>query len=230
MKFNNDLQGLKEKVLTEFYLTGRVNKWYFKKQSNSKENPLKHYIKNWLKVYGIFNTQEDYVEDFYQMLFIELWRMTPEKFAETFFKDGKDLNVVKLCGTACLIIKLKGFYKLTKLVNGEERVYPKHALMTYLMHASSLNHNDENVISHHENGNSEGGSNELIIYDVEDENLFFDQYSFTADDIISHLTDEEKQTFYGMLGKQPTGKISKEIQLKRDLLSIKLNELKNKLK
>jgi len=232
LKFNTDLAGLKNKVLTEFYNTGRVDRYYFKKQSNNKVNPLKHYISNWLKVYGIFNTQHDYIDDFYQMLFVELWRMDDKKFADKFFKDGKDLNIVKLCGYACTIIKLKGFYRLTKLVNGEERIYPKHSLMTYMLHGSALAHDALSIspIEKELDEDDKDQASEMVLYQQEDEDTFFDQYNFTVEDILERLTPDEKQTFYEMIGTQPKGKRSKETLLKRELLSKKIKDLKEKLR
>ncbi|MCX2474073.1 hypothetical protein OQZ33_07005 [Pedobacter sp. MC2016-05] len=208
---------IQDKVLTELYLTGKVGGVYMKKFSKSKENPIKFYIRGWLRLYQIYTNQDDILDDVYQLTFTELFAIHPDKFVEGeknkkgvfvkgFFKKNGDLNVQKLTATACTIIFNKAMYKRMAIdkKTGEEYVMVKHSYITRLLHASSLQ--GAIKISHTENLNevyedyNEGDG--IILYDEDSEDGFFNRYNFTPDDILKYLTSEEKEQFRKHLSRK----------------------------
>ena len=199
---------IKNKVLTGFYNTGRVNGYYMTKFSSSKENPLKYYISGWLSsndTMCVPNTKDQYIEDFYQMLFLHLFKITDEKFCDGgynrngkwvvgFFKANGDLNVRKLCATACLIIQRQGFYK------DKIKGYSNQSLITSLMHASSFNASNS-VVNQIENFD-EANIDEKILREELSIDGFVHDFSSTPDEITSQLSDEDFDLFQRCVGKK----------------------------
>lgn len=236
---------IKELILTEFYNTGRVNGIYMKKYSNSKENPLKYYIIGWLKLNGIFLTQDQYIDDIYQLLFIELFKIDADKFVDVFFNNKGELNINKLCATACLMIKRKAFYRLVREdnkrpdssyvwddVKGYEENRNKllvvnHSYITKVQHGSIYGHgviNINPIEKFNEDGIDEGDG--IIIYDKNDDDAFFDKYNFVPSDILDQLTPDERDLFLRNTGKSFNPKNSTQIMLD---LANKIKDIKTKL-
>lgn len=151
------------------------------------------------------NTKDQYIEDFYQMLFLHLFKITDEKFCDGgynkkgkwvvgFFKANGDLNVRKLCATACLIIQRQGFYK------DKIKGYSNQSLITSLMHASSFNASNS-VVNQIENFD-EANIDEKILREELSIDDFVHDFSSTPDEITSQLSDEDFDLFQRCVGKK----------------------------
>jgi len=151
------------------------------------------------------NTKDQYIEDFYQMLFLHLFKITDEKFCdggynrngkwvEGFFKPNGDLNAHKLCATACLIIQRQGFFK------DKIKGYSNQSLITSLMHASIFNaaNSAVNQIENIDDANIE----EKILRDELSIDDFVHDFSSTPDEITSQLSDEDFDLFQRCVGKK----------------------------
>ena len=214
---------LKEEILIELFNTGRINGLYFGKTSTSKLNPLKMYIKNCLyKTYILENMgvqDNDFISDVYMELFCNLQNIPADKFIELYNQSKvKGTNLIRY---ALRIIILKGFAK------GRNN-NPKHSLVNRLGFASVFNAGNFQITPL-ENDDTDNASSNLIIYDTEDESEFESQYGFTPEEIISHMTPEEKFVFYKLLGKQPRGAQSKESIKQREKLIEAVKQIKKKI-
>ena len=199
-----------------------------KKYSTSKENPLKYYITGWLKLNGIFLTQNQYLDDIYQLLFVELFKIDDDKFITTFFNSKGELNINKLCATACLMLKRKAFYKLYRIEkkSGEELLVVNHAYLTKFLHGSIFFPGNSCVsqIERYDDDMVDGEG--VILYDDESEDNFFDKYNFVPEDILKHLTLDERDLFIRNTGKSFNEKNTTQIML---ALADKIKAIKKKI-
>ena len=128
---------IKDKIVTEFYKTGKVEGIYMNAKSTSKQNAFKKYISMKLgQFYKIYNEQQEYLDDLYQLTFELLWKIPTERFINSFFDSKGEFIHSKFTATACLIVQRKGF---NKMPNGSN----KSSLMTNILFASS--YDDDNI-------------------------------------------------------------------------------------
>lgn len=211
---------LKEKILIEFFTTGRIDGLYFGKKSNSNLNPLKVYIKNALyKSYILENNgiqDNDFISDIYMELFCNLQNIPADKFI-SLYNDGK-VKGNRLIAYALRIIILKGFAR------GRNN-NPKHSLVLRLGYSSVFNVGNFQI-KPLENDDTEDTTPNLIIYDTDEESDFEQQYGFTPEELISLMSPEEQFVFYKLLGKQKRGAQSTQNKLEKEQLINKIKSLK----
>ncbi len=214
---------LKNKILSEFFTTGRIDGLYFGRKSDSKLNPLKNYINRALYRSFILENNgiqdNDFLNDIYSELFYHLSNVPADKFINL-YNDGK-VPGSRLIAYALRIIILKCFSKDKRNNN------PKHALVSQLGFASAFNPNNYQIAPL-ENNDDEDYTPNLIIYDAEEETEFEADYGFTPEELINQMTSEEQFVFYKLLSKQKPGAKSKATiqqneKLKESILNLKAN-------
>lgn len=217
-------QELKNKIITEFYQTGRIDGYYFGKKSYSKVNPLKYFIQTCLYKTNMLNAvgvqQNDFIEDCYQTAFFELANMDADKFIEIYNKS--EIKGSKLIACTLRIIILKCFSRDKRNNN------PNHALISKLGFASVFN-SFNYQIQPIELNDEDSTDNSLILFDDIEESDFVQEYGFTPEELISELTPEAQFVFYKVLGKQRKGARSKADLQERKELFESIKEVKENL-
>ena len=221
-------QELENQILTDFYQTGRINGYYFGIKSNSKTNPLKHFIKSCLFKTNMLNAigvqDNDFISDIYQTAFVELSNMDADKFIGIYNKS--EIKGSKLIACTLRIIILKCFSRDKRNNN------PSHSTVSKMGFASVYNsHNYQ--IQPIEVNDEDSISPTLILFDDVEETDFVKEYGFTPEELIGEMSDEAKFTFYKLLGKQKPGAPSKQRIMEKEELSeairgIKVNLQKKK--
>lgn len=175
---------LRDKIITEFYLTGKVNGRYMKGMPKGNINPFKEYIRKKLREnFTIINDAENYIEDCYQLTFELLLKQyrDAEKFIGDLFKDG-EFDYQQFTATACRIMLMNCIYP-NKSGN------PNRKLIHQLLHGSSLNKLNAEF-------------NASIVDDNQEIDEYLIDYRITPDFVKEHLTKDELVTFNMMLRKE----------------------------
>lgn len=221
---------LKQEILKELFNTGKIYGYYLGKFSKSRVNPLKRYIK--LKLFRSYLLENSGIQgngfenDIYSELFYHLSNIPTEKFLHLYnYGAGKGKSLI---ATALRIIVLKCFAQDKRNNN------PKHSLVSRLGFSSVFNANNvrilpienENELKEDENDNEEPS---LILYDLEEETEFEQEYGFSVEELLSYMTPEEKFVFDKILGKQRPGAKSKADLAERQHLSETIRGIRTKI-
>lgn len=199
----------KEKILMDYYLTGRIEGLYMGKKSKVKKNPVKEYIKMRLANFGLYNEYE-LIEECYQTLFLELFKYNLDKFTAMMERspNGKELQMM-----SCRILVFTCF--------------TKKGLVHNILNKSSFG----NVqISTNENYDEDSNDNLLIIYDEQDADVFQMKYNLSIEELLESMTNEDREYFYTLTDKKrPVGKPTIISQIKKQEFYSRVIELKNKI-
>jgi len=216
----------KERIISDLYITGRINGLYFGKSSKNTINPVKQYIENCLYKTRI-NFDADLVDDCYNEGFAHLQKIEPLKFMEMFYESPS-----KVIATLLTIIRLKCFAVDPRHGN------PKHSLVQGILFASSycgsaqIRSGDEYDIDDHfeeQAGRQDADNFHAPITQDDEPDGFETQYGFTIEDILDRLTKRERKTFYEMIDKKQRGRLSADKIRSRTTLCVKLMALRKEL-
>lgn len=223
----------KDVILTDLYKTGRLDGFYFGRDSKSKKNPIKHYIKSCMFKQRI-DPDESLIEDCYNEMFENLCKKPAYKICEIYDESPK-----KLIATALKIIALKCFAIDPRYNN------PRHSFIQSTFHNSAKSENAVNIFDvdtlkdnqvednrayNNKNGKDKRSYDQSLLKDKShDPSDFFNAYGFEIEDLIERLNPQQRADFYECIGKQKRGKVSAPVQAKRDELFEIIKELKNKM-
>lgn len=211
-------EDLKQKILIELYNTGRVNGLYFGRTSKLKVNPLKKYIEICLFKNFMLQNGNEYLEDCYQELFLQLQKIPTDKFIELYLES--DTRLISYI----LRVALLKLFAVDKRTNN-----PKHSFAKHLNYASVFNR-DNYKINHleiKEDDDVEDNSRTLIVYDaIEDGDEFETDYGFRIEDIYLLMTPEQRFVFEKVLNNKKRGKPSAADQLQKQKLFDDIREIK----
>lgn len=218
----------RDKILTEFYETGRIDGLYFGKsarKTNNVTNPVKTYIKQQLTRNNI--KDDSLIDDVYNELFVELYKKEAAEICAIY-----DEAPSKLIATALRIIVLKNFTIDPRYGN------PNHSFIQRTMFGSieggavSLNSDEEFSFTQGFNVEYDNPKaiKEVTLVDksLEPEN-FCKRYGFNIEELLDRLSPEDLQAFYGILGKQPRGKSSDAKKVSREALFNRIRDIKEAL-
>lgn len=214
-------EDLKQKILIELYNTGRVNGLYFGRTSKLKVNPLKKYIEICLFKNFMLQNGNEYLEDCYQELFLQLQKIPTDKFIELYLES--DTRLISYV----LRVALLKLFAVDKRTNN-----PKHSFAKHLNYASVFNR--ENFMINHlevkdedNPPHTENSFKTLIIYDaVEEGDEFEKDYGFRMEDIYLLMTPEQRFVFEKVLNNKKRGKPSAADQLQKQKLFDDIREIK----
>jgi hypothetical protein len=181
----------KNEILTDFYLTGRVAGEYFGIFSDSSTNPVKLYIKKYLKMNHL-DFENELLDDCYNEAFMHLAKIKPEKIIHMY-----ETNKSHLVALTLRIIIWQCF--------SVDKRYPKPTKIAKMVqYASAFDINNFQIQTseiHTDMANDNvTQTQELIIYDEPYEPSKFElMYGFEVEDIIDDLSDDDKGLFYYML-------------------------------
>lgn len=211
-------EDLKQKILIELYNTGRVNGLYFGRTSKLKVNPLKKYIEICLFKNFMLQNGNEYLEDCYQELFLQLQKIPTDKFIELYLES--DTRLISYI----LRVALLKLFAVDKRTNN-----PKHSFAKHLNYASVFNR-DNYKINHleiKEDDDVEDNSRTLIVYDaIEDGDEFETDYGFRIEDIYLLMTPEQRFVFEKVLNNKKRGKPSAADQLQKQKLFDDIKQIK----
>lgn len=225
------LEDKKNDILVSLYTTGRLHGLYFGRKSKSKSNPIKQYIKSCMYKHRL-NEDSDLIEDVYNEAFALVCKKSASEICGAF-----DINPSNVLAMVLRTISLKCFAIDPRYGN------PHHSFVQTVMHTSSHSPNtlpvdsSEEFLQETDNYVNPGcwepmTTNTILVHDVNnpDDSDFTDDYGFTVEEILQHLTPEETETFYGMKPfRQPRGITPKHVEEARKLLVEKILLIKTKL-
>jgi hypothetical protein len=209
---------LKQELIEMLFTTGRLNGLYMGKSSKSKLNPLKVFIKNKLYKSFILQQHNGFADDLYSEMFVNLCNIPADRFVELYYQST--IPGTNLIRYALGILHFKGFAK--------GRNNPNHSLVGKLKFTSSFDSSNYSI-QPMENNSDDDESDNLIIYDLDEETEFEADYGMTVEEVIDMMTTEERFVFYKLLGKQKKGAKSKADLAEKANFIVSLKEIKKRI-
>ncbi|WP_185217526.1 hypothetical protein [Sphingobacterium mizutaii] len=174
----NNIEDKRNEIISELYTTGRYQKMYMGVYSDSKQNPIKAYIKQWLLCKGIKTNLTEMIDDFYSELFVHISKIK----ADTLIELSK--NNKKLCATICLIVQ--------RHLMQQRSEQKKHPNVSYFekTHYNSIITNFD--------------SNELYVAENEEETIsdFESKYGWELNEFLDELNENELADFKELANKK----------------------------
>ncbi|WP_312745987.1 hypothetical protein [Sphingobacterium multivorum] len=180
----------KEEAITELYLTGRYKGLYMGRESSCKDNPIKVYVSNWMKLKG-WNEQkiDSEIDDYYNELFTEFCKIKLHKWPELLD------NPRKMTATICLMAQRHLFRDVNEKYPKAKSYYEKNKLFSTALDREMQRINHIEFLEM---------DNEHII-DDDQETGFEKKYKIDVDGFMALMTEEQRQLFYNYINKKGTG-------------------------
>jgi len=214
---NKSPEFIKNEVLTMLYNTGRINGLYFGRKSRANHNGIKGYINLWLKRFKLDTIDNDFCNECYNTVFVQLFNIKPEKIVEI-VKESPN----KLIAIACKIV-LRHCFSRKPNPNSSGIVWNIINNSSY----GNIQINTSEILEDIDAGDYH--SSIILVDDEEEEDSFEKKYNFSVEDILEQMTEDEKDFFYQQLGRQSVGAPSKEMVQKRNHFAERMKEIKLKL-